>query len=499
MSAAAFHPAPVMQDIVYDLVGIGLGPSHIALAVAFHEERPTGRALFLDQRDAFAWHPALLLPASRMQISFLKDLATFRNPQSSYSFVSYLHACGRLVGFTNLGVWTPSRLEWASYLAWAAERLESDGFVEWSSRVIGIEPVFADGGALSLFKITRINPKTNALRVLYARNLSIAPGSTPFVPPIFSAVQPITQAIAHTATYLTTLARLPLDTATFKGRIAVIGGGQSSAEVFNDLMSKLPNAKIDMFFRASALVPADNSPFVNSRAFDPNMTDEFHGLNDHERADRLREFRRANYACVAPELIDSMYKLTYMQTVRGGDPQYRVVPNTEVTAVEPLENGSGIRLTVNSTLSSGPPPSTNNYAAVFLGTGYHRPASSLGFMSELASHYPALERFLDGQTPILQVDRDYSMQPATARSEEAKLFVLGFSEKTHGLSETLLSIGAVRAGEVVRTLAPLDGTCSPKLLASASGGIVRGRLQSFQPTGTLTPESESSPERRSIV
>ena len=64
------------------------------------------------------------------------------------------------MAFTNLGVWTPSRLEWASYLAWAAERLESDGYVEWDARVEAIEPVPStandgDSGTVRLFRVTR--------------------------------------------------------------------------------------------------------------------------------------------------------------------------------------------------------------------------------------------------------------------------------------------------------------------------------------------------------
>ena len=87
----------------------------------------------------------MLLPASRMQISFLKDLAvsifvyyvlkfllklfkifkTFRNPMSDFTFINYLHSHGidRLAGFSNLGHWTPSRTEWAGYLTWAANKL----------------------------------------------------------------------------------------------------------------------------------------------------------------------------------------------------------------------------------------------------------------------------------------------------------------------------------------------------------------------------------------
>jgi L-ornithine N5-monooxygenase len=57
-----------------------------------------------------------------------------------------------------------------------------------------------------------------------------------------------------------------------------------------------------MIHRSSALVPADDSAFVNSRAFDPARTDEFFGLAQHERSERLAEFKRANYSCVAPEV-----------------------------------------------------------------------------------------------------------------------------------------------------------------------------------------------------
>ncbi|MBQ3659658.1 MAG: PDZ domain-containing protein, partial [Bacteroidales bacterium] len=38
-----------------------------------------------------------------MQVSYLKDLATLRNPRSGFSFVSYLHDRGRLVDFINYG------------------------------------------------------------------------------------------------------------------------------------------------------------------------------------------------------------------------------------------------------------------------------------------------------------------------------------------------------------------------------------------------------------
>lgn len=59
-------------------------------------------------------------------------------------------------------------------------------------------------------------------------------------------------------------------------RIAVIGGGQSSAECLIDLYRRLeasPNRghQIDMIIHRGSLKPSDDSPFVNE-IFDPKGT-----------------------------------------------------------------------------------------------------------------------------------------------------------------------------------------------------------------------------------
>ena len=66
-----------MQHI-HDLIGIGFGPSNVALAIALDEKRHGGKpldALFIERQPSFAWHPHMLLDQAHMQISFLKDLA----------------------------------------------------------------------------------------------------------------------------------------------------------------------------------------------------------------------------------------------------------------------------------------------------------------------------------------------------------------------------------------------------------------------------------------
>ena len=110
----------------YDVLGIGFGPSNLALAIALQEQgEREGRAynaLFLDRQQDYRWHGNTLVSQSELQISFLKDLVTLRNPSSPYSFVNYLHAQGRLVDFINLGTFYPCRLEYNDYLRWVAQQ-----------------------------------------------------------------------------------------------------------------------------------------------------------------------------------------------------------------------------------------------------------------------------------------------------------------------------------------------------------------------------------------
>ncbi|MBU2047505.1 MAG: lysine N(6)-hydroxylase/L-ornithine N(5)-oxygenase family protein, partial [Gammaproteobacteria bacterium] len=61
----------------HHLIGVGFGPSNIALAIAL-EERDSAdgslRPLFIEKQPHFAWHRDMLLDGAHMQISFLKDL-----------------------------------------------------------------------------------------------------------------------------------------------------------------------------------------------------------------------------------------------------------------------------------------------------------------------------------------------------------------------------------------------------------------------------------------
>ena len=138
-------------DEVLDVLGIGFGPSNLALAIALEEQaarspgrRPV-RAAFIERQERFGWHCGMLISGANMQVAFLKDLVTMRNPTSDFSFLAYLHQMGRLPAFINQKNMFPSRLEFHDYLSWAAGRLRHR--VTYGVEAAGARPVKGDGEA----------------------------------------------------------------------------------------------------------------------------------------------------------------------------------------------------------------------------------------------------------------------------------------------------------------------------------------------------------------
>src|SRR5690606_8676932 len=103
-----------------------------------------------------------------------------------------------------------------------------------------------------------------------ARSLVVGAGGTPHIPDVFWPVKD-SKRIFHHARYMEAMA----DQAWSAGkplRVAIVGGGQCSAEVFIDLNDQYPTAKVDVIVRSVSLKPADSSPFVNV-IFAPYATD----------------------------------------------------------------------------------------------------------------------------------------------------------------------------------------------------------------------------------
>jgi L-ornithine N5-oxygenase len=219
--------------VIHDVIGIGFGPSNIALAIALDGKRRDGRrldAMFIEKQPGFAWHKDMMLEHAHMQISFLKDLATLRNPTSRFTFINYLHEKKRLQDFINLKTFFPSRHEFNDYLAWAAAQFE-DACV-YGEEVFEVLPEReAHEEDITLLRV-RSRDRTGHVTERLARNLVVSIGGMANVPDCFRPLRSDPR-VFHSSTYLRDIAAQ--DGAQ---KIAIVGAGQSAAEIFMDLQGK---------------------------------------------------------------------------------------------------------------------------------------------------------------------------------------------------------------------------------------------------------------------
>lgn len=413
----------------FDVVGVGFGPSNLALAIALDEMAETrGRldALFLERQKNYHWHGNTIIDQSELQISFLKDLVSLRNPTSYYSFVNYLHRHRRLVDFINLGTFYPCRMEYDDYLRWAASHFTDQCL--YGEEVLQIEPV-VDGSWIEFLRV-RSRDADGRETVRRTRSVVVSTGGTPWVPQIFVGLRHDPR-VFHHARYLECMAARS-KRSDGPIRIAVVGGGQSAAEAFIDLNDSYPAAKVDLILRAAVLKPADDSPFVNE-IFSPEYTDLVFNQPESERARLIREYRNTNYSVVDLGLIERIYGILYRQKVSGNH-RHRFLSRRTIEDCTAGEGG--IELSLRD-LATGAADRCR-YDAVILATGYER-TSHQRLLAPLAEY---LGDF--------QVDRDYRIRSSDRL--KAAVFIQGFCQSSHGLSDTLLSVLPIRAQEVATAL-----------------------------------------------
>ena len=191
-----------------------------------------------------------------MQISFLKDLATLRDPQSKFTFINYLKAKDRLVSFVNLSTFLPLREEFNDYLTWCASHFEP--LVRYGKETIAVSPKRGSQGRVEAWQVFHRDMRTNEESSITARHVVIAVGGAPNIPDVLSHLASDSN-IFHSSSYATMTRKLSERVEQVKN-VAVIGGGQSAAEIFNDLQSRFGDTAVTLYTSAPALKSSDDSP-----------------------------------------------------------------------------------------------------------------------------------------------------------------------------------------------------------------------------------------------
>ncbi|TCK22554.1 lysine N(6)-hydroxylase/L-ornithine N(5)-oxygenase family protein [Pseudonocardia endophytica] len=424
---------------VHDVVGVGFGPSNLGLAIALDEHNATAApgdrvsARFVERQERFGWHRGMLIEDATMQVSFLKDLVTLRNPTSGFTFLSYLKDRDRLVDFINYGSNFPTRVEFHDYLEWAAARFTDQ--VDYGAEVIEVEPV-RPAGSEAVELVDVVYRKGSTTTRLRARNVVVATGLSPALP---RGVTPGSR-IWHNKDLLHNAAQL---TGTEPKRMAVIGAGQSAAESVDYLHRSFPTAEVYAVFARYGYSPADDSSFAN-RIFDPGAVDDFYTAPDGVKEMILNYHSNTNYSVVDPDLIDGLYRTHYHERVAGKE-RLKFCNVSRVADV--VEVGDRVELAVESLIDGEREVITAD--VVVYATGYRAgdPLWLLG--GDLAE---ACNRDVEGR---LDVRRDYRVGTdalADGTPVTVGIYVQGPTEHTHGISSTLLSNVAVRSGEIASSI-----------------------------------------------
>lgn len=441
---------PVRDLPVRDLIGIGFGPSNVAMAIALdeHNARVGGHeaisAHFFEQQPRFGWHRGMLIDDATMQVSFLKDLVTLRNPASEFSFLCYLQSKGRLIDFINHKNLFPLRVEFHDYFEWAAAKVED--MVSYGHEVVGVAPVVRDGAVEYLDVTVRSG---EGLEVHRARNLVIGTGLRPLMP---EGVERGDR-VWHTSELLAKADGLE---GTSPSRFIVVGAGQSAAENVAYLHRRFPEAEVCAVFSRYGYSPADDSGFAN-RIFDPEAVDDYFAAPEDVKRQLMDYHGNTNYSVVDIDLIDDLYRQSYREKVLGAE-RLRFLNVSRLTDVK--ETPAQVRATVRS-LVTGEETFLDADVVVFA-TGYG-PVDPIDLLGKVA------DRCLRDDEGRVRVERDYRI--ATDPGLRCGIYLQGGTEHTHGITSSLLSNTAIRVGEILDSLLDRGVTSASRQARPVADGV----------------------------
>ena len=397
---------------IYNLIGIGIGPFNLGLA-ALTEPIDELTTLFLDRSPAFDWHPGLMLSNATLQVPFMADLVTMADPKSPYSFLNFLKETNRLYKFFIRENFFILRKEYNVYCKWVAAQLSSCLF---SRSVEAVEYI----DTAKHYKIKVTNSLTNQPEVYYAEKIVLGTGTEPRFPDFMKDLE--APNVLHTSNYLYK------KTDVLKGKsVAVIGSGQSAAEVFQDLLPHTEDGlQLSWFSRPDRFFPMEYAK-LTLELTSPEYVDYFHNMPAEKRKAVLAK-QPPLYKGINFDLINQIFDTLYEMSVDDTPLNVQLRPNSQLDSIKVNPDGSNelqfMHVQQQQTF-------THQADYVILATGYkyNTPAFIKGIQ----------QRIDVNEDGLFDVKRNYSIDVSGD-----EIFVQNAELHTHGFVTPDLGMGAYR-------------------------------------------------------
>lgn len=384
------------QKIIYDILGIGIGPFNLGLA-ALCNEIPELKCLFIEKKTEFSWHPGLLLNDVRMQVPFYADLVTLADPTNRFHYLCFLHNKQRMFRFGIREKFFIKRTHYNEYCQWVAEQLPSLKFNTICENII-------------YNKEQKTYTVKTQEETFYAKHIVLGIGTVPSLP---SFVELTTERLTlHSADYLYRKEEL-----LKQESITIVGSGQSAAEIFRDLL-QCYNGEIYWFTRTNHLYPMDYTSFALEKAT-PDYIAHYFSLPGHMK-DKVLRTQDSLFKGINKDTVATIYDLLDDKTNTEAT-KIHIHPACELKAIYANINLDFYHTELQQYF-------THETKGVVLATGYKN----------------ADPNFLEkGLQPI---NENYSM------GLDNNLFVQNAETESHGFNASDLSLGPHRNAKILNTI-----------------------------------------------
>ncbi|CAM2887774.1 L-lysine 6-monooxygenase [Legionella steigerwaltii] len=404
------------HDELFDLLGVGVGPFNLSIA-ALLSSVETISSVFFEQNEEMIWHPGMLFPNAEIQVSYLNDLVTLVDPTNSYSFIAYLAKHKRLYRFINAQFKNVLRTEFSHYLNWVSRSLSNLFFKE------NVEDIYFDKSQFVM---------QTRQRKIKGKHLILGNGLTAKIPAC--AKRYLGRNVFHNKNFL-------INPMNWQGKkVALIGGGQSGAEIVQYILSHNAQLPSELYWisKRHQLLPMDTSPFV-SEFFTPKYTEYFFHLPEKEKAFLLQEQLLASDG-ISFHLLQAIYQKLYsLEFLEQKDKFFKFLSRHELTHMDHELGAYQLMLTELGTEKK----SMVSADIVILCTGYQWEFPS--YLSSLSEKIPLNA---DG---TFCVNQDFSI--TWEGPKQHRIYVQNAARHSHGVADPNLNVMAWRSAKIINSIA----------------------------------------------